>query len=130
MNMKLLVVVTPLSIYQVLPWPHHASLRLHSRQMEDHPVVESAKGLTDPGIHHQGNRFKEEVCMNNRLVECYRGLGVCPLLPQNTGEPCTFTTCLLNIGIHGWTVFVRCGEELTKKVKLGHHLQSPGRLLL
>ena len=60
-------------------------LWIHSRHTLGHPVTESTKGPPDPGFRHPGLQVKQEVLLNNCIVENSIGPGVCPLLSQNHG---------------------------------------------
>ena len=67
---------------QVLILTIRVLLRLHFRQVESKPVVESNEGLPNSGGHHPGIRDKHEGCLYELLVKSARGLGSAPLAPE------------------------------------------------
>ena len=90
---------------------------MKSRVIEGYPVVEYDKGPPDPGVHHPGLWFRQQGCLNDRIVECSRDLGVCPIPPQNPGQPHPFPTQHHKIGNHRHSLGLSCGEDLPKVCK-------------
>ena len=90
-----------------------------------HPVAEPPESPSNPGGHHPGLQFKQEGCLNNRLVECSGGPGVIPLPPKNHGELRLLPPGLYHIVNHHRTVFFRRIQDPTQIFIVGHHLQRP-----
>ena len=78
---------THLHHFRVQQWlnppDRHVPPDPHYRQPAGHPVVEPAKGLTNPRVHDPGLRAKYDGCLKHRLVEIPGSPGVLPLPPKN-----------------------------------------------
>ena len=108
---------------QLFPPPLNVFIWFCSHQMMVHPVVASAEVNPIPGGRHPVIQAKKEGCLNDCLVKSARGLGVCPLPPQNSGEKFLYNLSLPSISNYHRPVFIRCGKDPPKVFKFRHRLQ-------
>ena len=88
-------------------------------------MVGHYKGQLDPGCHHPGLWYKQEGCLNDRIVKCAWCPGVGPLLTPNLIELFPFAPVLSKIVDQRRPVVLLCDKDPPHILKEGNFLQGP-----